>query len=405
MTAAGSQQPLNITGGQIGGLLQVRNQVLPNYRQRLDTLAQSLMQGLDGIHATGLGLNGPFNNLSSLRSISDVTVPLAKADTKFPIQTGSLFISVTNLSTGQRTLNEVKIDPNTQSLNDVANAISGVGHLQAQTDSQSGTLKILAQSGYAFDFAGQIPTAPQSSTITGTAVPQIGGAYTGTNNDAYTFKVVGSGTVGQASSLSLHVLNSAGNLVTALNIGQGYEPGSTLQVANGVTVQLSDGTVNDGDSFSTQVIAKPDTAGFLTALGLNTFFTGSTASDIQVNPDLLAQPQDLAASRSGQPNDGSNLQAMVALRDKPGLANGTQTFSQFYAAMVGDVGTQVQGLTQRQSADQLLTQNLQAQQQSVSGVDPNEELIQMLQFQRSFQAAARYVSAIDDSLNNLLQIL
>ena len=236
-------------------------------------------------------------------------------------------------------------------------------------------------------------------------MPQIGGTYTGTNNDTYTFQVVGSGTVGQAANLSLQVLNSAGTLVTSLNIGQGYSPGSTLQVANGVTVQLSEGTVNAGDNFSTQVIANPDTTGILTALGLNTFFTGSTASDIQVNPNLLAQPDLLAASRSGQPDDGSNLQAMVALSNNPTLVNGTQTFNQFYAAMVGDVGTQVQGLTQSQSADQLVTQNLQAQQQSVSGVDTNEQMIQMLEFQQAFQAAAHYVSTVNDTLNTLLQIV
>ena len=405
LTAQGSQEPLNITGGQIGALLQVNNQVLPSYQQSLNTLAQSLMQGMDGIQATGLGLEGPVTSMSGLRSVSNVTTPLANANPNFPIQAGSLFINVTNLATGQQTLNEVKIDPTTQSLTDVASAISGVGHLQAVANSQTGTLQIQAQSGYAFDFAGQIPTAPQTSTITGTAVPQIGGTYMGTSNDAYTFNVVGSGTVGVSSGLSLQVLNSAGTQVASLNIGQGYSPGSTLQVANGVTVQLSEGTVNAGDSLSTQVVAQPDTTGILTALGLNTFFTGSTATNIQVNPNLLAQPDLLAASRSGQSADGSNLQAMVALSNNPVLANGTQTFSQFYAAMQGDVGTQVQTLTQTQSANQLVTQNLQAQQQSVSGVDTNAEMIQMLDFQQAYQAAAKYVSTINNTMNTLMQIL
>ena len=62
-------------------------------------------------------------------------------------------------------------------------------------------------------------------------------------------------------------------------------------------------------------------------------------------------------------------------------------------------------LGNQQQAQQALGQQLQAQQQSIAGVDPNEELIQMLNFQRSFQAAARYLSAVNDTLNDLFQTL
>src|SRR5208282_1349656 len=110
------------------------------------------------------------------------------------------------------------------------------------------------------------------------------------------------------------------------------------------------------------VVAQPDTAGILSALGINSFFTGASASNLAVQPNLLNNPADLSASMTGQPGDSSNLQKMAALAQTPTLTNGTQTFSQFYASMVGNIGAQVQNLTQLQSAQQVVGQNLQAQQ-------------------------------------------
>jgi flagellar hook-associated protein 1 len=405
ITEAGSNTPLNITGGQLAGYLQASNVALPGFSNQLNELAGQLIQNVDEIQATGLGLNGPMTLLAGQRAVSSSTVPLAQAGLAFPPQAGTLFISVTNQATGQRTLNEIHIDPATQSLQDVANAISGVGHVQAVVDSQTQTLRIMAAPGYAFDFAGQLPTAPQTVNITGTATPQLGGAYTGSTNDTYTFRVVGTGTVGVSSNLNLEVLDSSGNVLGSQNIGQGYTAGTALNFPNGVNVSLSAGTVNDGDSFSTQVVANPDTAGILTALGLNTFFSGSNAGDIQVNQNLVNDPNQFAASRTGQPGDNTNLQRMFALENQPLLANGTATLGQFYDTMVSNAGSQVQELTQQQTALQTVGQQLSTQQQSLSGVDPNQELVNMLQYQRSFQLSARYVTVINDAMTDLLNII
>ncbi len=299
VTVAGSATPLTIAGGQVGGLLAVRNQSLADVQTQLDTLAGTLAQQVDNVQATGLGLSGPSTFLAGTRGVNDVNVPLDKAGLAFPPQAGTLYVSVTNQSTGARTLTAVNIDPATQSLNDVAAALSAVPNIQAVTDPQTGTLQVLAKPGYAFDFAGRLPSSPNTSGYTGTATPQVGGQYTGTNNDTYTFQVVGSGTVGVTPNLALQVKDSGGNPIATLNIGQGYSPGTPLTVANGVTVQLASGTANNGDTFSTPVVAQPDTAGILTALGLGTFFTGSTAADLAVQPALLSNPSLLAGSLTG----------------------------------------------------------------------------------------------------------
>ena len=418
VTRVGSTDPILIPGGELGGLLAVRNQVVPDLRNRLDLLAGELIRRLDSVQATGLGLpltlpsplggEGRVRGLTFLsghRAVNDVTVPLSQAQSAFPVQAGSLFITVTDLATGQRTLTEVAIDPATQSLQDVAATISAVGNLQAIADAQTQTLQIMVQNGFAFDFAGRLQSSPDTSGITGTTTPTIGGVYSGDDNDVFNFRVIGSGTVGVTAGLTLEVRDAGGTVIASLDIGQGYEPGSDLEVADDVSVRLSSGTANTGDTFSVQVVADPDTADILSALGLNTFFSGQDAASIQVQPDLLSQPGRLSASRSGQPGDASNLRRMTALRDTLVLAGGTQTFREFYASIVGDVATKVQELSQLKDHQELVGQRLEAERQSISGVDPNEELVRLLQLQRSFQIAARYISVVNETLDELLLLV
>jgi flagellar hook-associated protein FlgK len=401
----GGSAPLNVTSGQVSGLLTVRDQTLVDLRHQLDDLASHLIQGVDQIHATSVPLAGGFTILSGQRAVKDITAPLAQAGMAFPPMAGTLYVSVTDQATGTRTLTPVAIDPSTQSLQDVATALSGVPHLQAVADPQTRTLQVLAQPGFTFDFVGRIPTNPQTTAITGTTTASLAGTYTGTDNDQYTFRVAGTGTVGVTQNLSLEVRDRAGSLLGSFNIGQGYSPGSDLQTADGVVVRLAAGTVNNGDSFSTAVVAAPDAGGLLVGLGLNSFFQGDNAPNIGVRSDLTASPDNLALSRTGEPGDGTALQRLDALRDSTVMANGQSTMQQFVATLVGTTGSRIQALTQRQSAQDTLTQRLTTEQQSLSGVDENQELVNLVQFQRAFQMAGRYVSVIDQTFADLLQIL
>ncbi|MFO0968403.1 MAG: flagellar hook-associated protein FlgK [Gemmataceae bacterium] len=396
---------VQVNGGAVNGLLTLRNQTLPDVLGRLNAWAGALVQTLDGAQATGLGAAGPLHLLIGDRPVNAANAPLESAGLAFPPQAGALYVSITDEATGQRTLQAVNIDPTTQSLNDVASALSAVPHLQAVVNAQSGTLTLMAQPGYAFDFAGRLPTAPETVAISGTAQAELSGNYSGTSNDQYTFTVVGSGTVGVTPNLTLEARNSAGQLLSSFNIGQGYEPGQALGPVNGVSVKLGAGTVNNGDSFGTRVIAQPDTSGILVGLGLNTFFAGDTPGALAVRSDLSAHPEQLAGSRAGRPGDGSNWRRLADLLDAPQLDSGTRSLNKFMSDLVSDVGSQVQDLDQRHTAAQSLGAGLAAQQQSVSGVDPNEELTRLVQYQRSFQMSAKFLSVTNDTLNDLFTIL
>jgi flagellar hook-associated protein 1 FlgK len=402
--AADSQQALGITGGSLGGALTLYNTTLPAVQTQLNTLAQSLATQVNSVQATGVGLSGPMTSLASQQAVTSTTVPLADAKLPYPPTAGDLYVTVTNLSTGQKTLNKVSIDPMTQSLANVATALSAIPNLQAVVNPQDGSLDLIAQPGYGFDFTGNFSSSPDTQTITGTTTPTFDGQYTGSGNDPLTYTFTGSGTIGVTPNLTLNVSNSAGTLLTSLNVGQGYQAGTDLAGPLGVNVNLAAGTANAGDTFSLNVTANPDSSGLLPALGLNSFFVGSGAGGLAVNPNLIANPQNLALGTTNEAGDGSNLAKLVALGNQPTLNGQTQTFQKYLEGIIGNVGTQTQDMQTSQTAYDSLGQQLSAQQQSISGVDQNQELMNLVQYQQSYQLSAQYVSTVTQAFNDFLNL-
>lgn len=416
---AGNTEPtLQPTGGTLGGLVELRNVAVPGVQDRLDTLARQIITSFDGIHTRGVGLDGGFTQLTGVRPVSDVGVTLDDAELDFEPQAGSLFIGVTDVATGLRTLTEVQIDPTQQRLRSngaitpdpttsLVDAINQTSNITALSNSETGRLTLIADDGFRFDFTGGYDSVPDTSFLTSTtSTPTIGGLYTGPDNDTFTFRFLNSGAIGVTQGLRAEVLDLSGNVIATIDIGEGYSAGDALQVADGINVSFSAGDVTQNESFSTRVVADADTSGILAALGLNTFFQGSDATTIQVSEDLANDTRRLATSLNRDPSDNANLAKLVQLRDENLLSGGTQTFRTYYTSLVTDVALEVRELDDTQDTQKLLGDRLEAERQSISGVDPNEELVAMIKFQRMFQMAAQFITVSNrafDEIMNLVQ--
>lgn len=90
-----------------------------------------------------------------------------------------------------------------------------------------------------------------TGTWSGSSSPASGGTYTGVSGKTFTFTVGGSGTVG-AGTLSIAWSDGKGGS-GSVSAGAGYTAGSSLAVAEGVTVSLSAGTLVAGDTFTVAV--------------------------------------------------------------------------------------------------------------------------------------------------------
>lgn len=149
-----------------------------------------------------------------------------------------------------------------------------------------------------------------------------------------------------------------------------------------------------------------DDSGVLAALGLNTFFTGSTAATIGVNDELkgISNAGKLAVSLDGLGKGSGNFERLADFFDKPLESAGGASISDIYNQTINSV---TQGSTVAQSiADGYRTfeTTLEGQKQAVSGVSIDEEAVKMLTFQRIFQATAKYIQTISEMLDMLVKI-
>jgi flagellar hook-associated protein FlgK len=400
----GQNVPIEVNYGELGGLLRARNEVVGEYRARLESFTQGLISTFDTIHANGVGVSGSFSVLAGKRHIEEVDVPLAEVATVVPVQAGSLFLSIIDPA-GRRSVHEITIDPAVDSLEDVAAKISALDHLEARVDDPPGQLSFRAEAGYQFDFLTSQPTLLDTASISGSVQPTVIGQFEGDTNDEYTFEFESTGTIGVTPDLMLTVRDRDGALVGNFNVGQGYSADSNLNLGQGIQLRLSPGDVNASDSFTLSLIRQSDMTNILAATGTNSLFEGGGAATIAVRRDLLSNPEQFAVTLSGNPLDSRNAEAMLDVRYSEFMTNGTETLEENFQAFVGSIGARVLDLTQTQQTLTVIEDTVRANLDSISGVDPNEEAVKMLQYQRSFQAAARLITTLDETMQELMNII
>ncbi len=399
-----TQQVINFKSGSIPALQHLHSETIDSFKDKLNEVASGIIRNIDQVHAKGIGGDGAFSVLKGSRPVEDVDAPLATAGTAFPIESGDLFFSVTD-STGNRRTHKITIDPQTDSLRDVANKIAALPGLQANISSQTKQLSISSSAGFKFDFSGNLETVPDLATFTGSSIPQLSGRYEGDENQTLTVQIVGSGEIGITPGLQAQVLNSAGEVVKELEIGEGYEAGSELDVIEGVKLSFSAGDIVDSESFQTQLVANSDETGALSAFGLNTFFVGTSASDIDVSTRIVEDPNQLATSKTGDNGDTFNLAELVGLRDELVMSDNRLSFDDYLGEVVSEIGFQVQTSASLQLSVSNLKSNYEYELQSVSGIDLNEEMLNLAKFQKSYEASVQVIRTMETMMDDLYRIL
>jgi len=115
---------------------------------------------------------------------------------------------------------------------------------------------------------------------------------------------------------------------------------------------------------------------------------------------MVSNPALIAASATGAVGDAGNALRMADMQTTPTI--GSATIDAAYTQLVTQVGADVQQATNQVDTTTALTNALQNQRQSVSGVSLDEEMTNLITFQRGYQASARALSAMDDMLDQLI---
>ncbi len=138
--------------------------------------------------------------------------------------------------------------------------------------------------------------------------------------------------------------------------------------------------------------------------GIN-FFTGTTASDIAVNPSVASDPSLIAASQDGRAGSNGTARSIAALSDAPVFDGGTTSIPKFYANLVSTIGSDINAASTTQQTQELVVNQLKTQRDSVSGVSVDEEMTNLIQYQRAFDASARVVTAVDQMMQTIIQMV
>lgn len=135
------------------------------------------------------------------------------------------------------------------------------------------------------------------------------------------------------------------------------------------------------------------------------YFTGTGAADIALNAAVAADPRLIAASSGPPPGavgDASNALAIANLQLAPDAGLNNETFEQFYSNITSVLGADVARARGLAHSNELLASHLEAQRQSVSGVNLDEEVVNLNAAQKAYQGAARVITTIDEMLDTLI---
>ncbi|HYE19117.1 MAG TPA: flagellar hook-associated protein FlgK [Tepidisphaeraceae bacterium] len=180
---------------------------------------------------------------------------------------------------------------------------------------------------------------------------------------------------------------------------------ASIDGVGGVTASVNAGKlVVTTDSPDVEVSFSQDTSGALAALGVNNFFTGSSALDISVSQTLKASPTLLAASKNGNKGDNQTALAIAALESGRLAALGGVSLKESYQGMVNGVSVAAATAKTNAEATRAVKETLETQRESLSGVSLDEEAVNLMRQQRAFQAASRLISAVDEMMRTLMSM-
>jgi flagellar hook-associated protein 1 FlgK len=128
------------------------------------------------------------------------------------------------------------------------------------------------------------------------------------------------------------------------------------------------------------------------------FFTGTTAANIAV---LISDPSLLAASNqppgpAGPSKDGSNADALSKLALAANGPNGT------YHSLVVNLGIATADANLRATTQNNVTTQVDDARESTSGVSIDEEMTNLVTYQRAYEASGRVLTAVDQLLDTLI---
>jgi flagellar hook-associated protein 1 FlgK len=138
--------------------------------------------------------------------------------------------------------------------------------------------------------------------------------------------------------------------------------------------------------------------------GIN-FFDGTDARSIKVTNEVQSDVTKIAASSDGSSGDNTVAYNIAKVVDKGVYDNGNTTLSQYYRGIVTTLGYENSDAARSVSALDTRVSSLTNLKTSVSGVSLDDEMVNLIQYQRSYEAAGKVVTTVNTLFDTLLGLI
>ncbi|HEX4328763.1 MAG TPA: flagellar hook-associated protein FlgK [Burkholderiales bacterium] len=360
--AAGS-----VSGGSIGAALAFR-QTLQQTQNSLGRVAAGLAQSFNAQQDVGQDLNG--NPGTDFFAVAGPQI-LGNSN-----NTGSASLSATISNYGALTTSDYKL------------AYDGTNYtLTRLSDNTQQTFASLPQTvdGVDIDLSSGTPAAGDSFLIepTRAAAQTFTTLITDPNKVAAAFPVRAAVTSANSGSGTAKIT--------------GVTPPADPNVSQPVTITFTSATTFDISGTGTG-----NPTGLTYTPGMQISYNGWTATlaGAPANGDTFK-----VGPNTGGSGDNGNVNALANLQLAKILSGGTASFSDAYAQLVSNVGNQTAATISSASAQKSVLTNATSAEQSVSGVNLDEEAANLLKYQQAYQAASKVISTADAMFQSILSVI
>jgi flagellar hook-associated protein 1 len=364
-----------VTGGSIGGLLRFRTDSLDAAQNAIGRLSLAIGQTFNAQHKLGIDLNGAIG--TDVFSLGSATAFANSKNTSNAVATATI-TNAGNLTTSDYTL---KFDGTNYTL-------------LRKSDN-----KVVATQ------PGATATYPMALAADGFSVSvnvAMGGGDSfeiqPTRNAAAGFGSLITDPAKIAAASPARADASTQNTGTVKASLTNVAPGFSL-MTNPVKVTYTAGAYVIVDSVTGNPLVPAPTV-TATATGTDITFNNMTFSlnGTPKNGDTFT-----LSNNTGAVADNGNMLKLAKLQTAKTI-NGTSSFNDAYAQLVNDVGSKAKSADIASASQDSITDQIYTAQQSVSGVNMDEETVNLLKFQQLYQANAKVIQAASTIFDTLVSI-
>tara|TARA_B100000676_G_C17990053_1_gene794318 strand:+ start:12 stop:1451 length:1440 start_codon:yes stop_codon:yes gene_type:complete len=148
-----------------------------------------------------------------------------------------------------------------------------------------------------------------------------------------------------------------------------------------------------------------DQSNITQVMGLNSFFdTLKGAQDIKLSDQIYENSNNISTGKDLIPGDNRVALEITKLQNKPTMKNESMTYDEYYNGVLTGMGLKIQRNDTEQAHQESMVKQFKEIKSSISAVNMDEELTDMMQYQKAYEASARFINTVDRMMETVINM-